>query len=60
MKSIEDKSVLEQVLEILFTQEKENMMASPKGQMCFRVESIHLSTFYRICRVVKLELEEML
>lgn len=36
------------------------MVGSPKGQMCFKIENIHLTTFYRICRVVKLDVEEML
>lgn len=31
MKTIEDKTVLEQVLQILFTYEKQNMVASRKG-----------------------------
>lgn len=60
MRLIEDKNILEQVLEILFMFEKENLVAGPKSQMQFRIENIHLSTYYRICRVIKYEPEEAL
>ena len=37
MKKIEDKGIMENVLEILFTHERENMVSGGKGEMSFRI-----------------------
>ena len=51
---------MENVLEILFTHERENMVSGGKGEMSFRIEKIHLSTYHRICKAIKFEPEESL
>lgn len=44
--------MLEKVLEILHSNEKENMKISKNGQMSFDMKKVHISTYYRIRKVM--------
>ena len=48
----EDFQLLEKVLEVLHSNEKENMTMNKNGMMSFRMTKIHISTFYRIKKLV--------
>ena len=48
----EEYGTLEKVLEVLHSFEKENMCLSKNGVMSFRMNKIHLSTYYRVKKVI--------
>ena len=47
-----DFSTLEKVLEVLHSNEKEHMMLNKNGMMSFKMSRIHISTYYRIKKMV--------
>jgi hypothetical protein len=47
-----DLSTLEKVLEVLHSQEKENMTLNKNGMMSFKMNKIHISTYLRIKKIV--------
>lgn len=55
MRRVDDKPTLESILEILFSHERENMISNVKGEMSFRMQKIHLSTYHRICKILRIE-----
>lgn len=47
-----DMALLEKVVEVLHTNEKENMALNKNGLMTFRMNRIHISTYIRIKKLV--------
>ena len=49
------KNTLEQVLETLYNNERELFQSENKAQMSFSMTDIHLSTYMKICKILKIE-----